>query len=75
MERGLKILYATEGEDFVAVQDLAEEEEVVDDQEDVERHEEDGAPPLAEVDSAEVAVPAPVQKKEDEDANDDEETF
>ena len=71
VERGLKILYATEGEDFVAVQDLAVEEEEDEQQQqqqlELERSSavqqegksEDPPPPLAEVDSAEVEVPSP----------------
>ncbi len=78
VERGLKILYATEGEDFVAVQDLAEEEqepeETVEEEEQQVQRGQEPVPPLAEVDSVEVAVPAPEQK-EIEGVDDDEETF
>ena len=81
VERGLKILYATEGEDFVAVQDLAEEEDdaeediMEEEDKDLQQPDELPAPPLAEVDSAEVAVPVPEQKDVEEDIGDSEETF
>ena len=75
VERGLKILYATECEDFVAVQDLAEEEEEVAVEEEQVQREEEPAPPLAEVDSAEVAVPIPEQKEAQGVEDDDEDTF
>lgn len=71
VERGLKILYATEGEDFVAVQDLAVEEEEEVQQ---EAKAEDVPPPLAEVDSAEVEVPS-VTPADQDNEEEEEETF